>query len=130
IDEAKLAIRYGASAVGLVSRMPSGPGPIAEEKITEIAATIPPGVASFLLTCEQDAEAIIAQQRRTRVNTIQLCDRLKHGDHQKLRGALPGIAIVQVIHVRGRESIEEALAVSPHVHALLLDSGNQNLAIK
>ena len=130
IDEAKLAIRYGASALGLVSAMPSGPGPIAEELITEIAATIPPTVASFLLTCEEDPRRIIDQQRRTGVNTIQLCDRLKSGAHAELRRAMPGIAIVQVIHVTGRESIAEALGVAPHVNALLLDSGNQSLAVK
>ncbi len=28
VKEAWLAIKYGASAVGLVSEMPSGPGPI------------------------------------------------------------------------------------------------------
>jgi phosphoribosylanthranilate isomerase len=64
------------------------------------------------------------------VNTLQLCDRLKHGDHAALRRAMPGIALVQVIHVTGPESLEEALAVSPHVNALLLDSGNQSLAVK
>lgn len=130
IAEAHLAIRHGASALGLVSAMPSGPGPISEELIAEIAATIPPGIASFLLTCEHDIDRIIAQQRRTRVNTIQLCDRLRDGDHQRLRDALPGISIVQVIHVTGSESLDESLASSRHVHALLLDSGNHSLAIK
>ena len=130
VDEAKLAIRYGASALGLVSAMPSGPGPISEELIAEIAATIPPGVASFLLTCQENPERIIDQQRRTGVNTIQLCDRLKSGAHAELRRAMPGIAIVQVVHVTGRESIDEALAVAPYAHALLLDSGNQSLAIR
>ncbi len=51
--EAWLAIEHGASAVGLVSARPSGPGPIPDELIAEIAAKIPPGVSSFLLTCEQ-----------------------------------------------------------------------------
>src|SRR5207244_11573290 len=43
---------------------------------------------------------------------------------------LPGIALVQVIHVRGLESLEEAREVAPHVHALLLDSGNPTLVVK
>ena len=75
VEEAWMAIDAGASAVGLVSAMPSGPGPIPEDLIAEIAATIPPGVSSFLLTCLQDAASIIEQQRRLRVNTIQMCDR-------------------------------------------------------
>ncbi len=125
-----MAIDAGASAVGLVSAMPSGPGPIPEELIAEIAATIPPGVSSFLLTCFQDAASIIDQQRRLRVNTIQICDRLMHGSYQDLREALPGISLVQVVHVTGPEAVDEAIEAAPHVDAILLDSGNQSLEIK
>ena len=48
--EMKLAINYGASAIGLVSQMPSGPGVISEREIAEIAKKVPLGVSSFLLT--------------------------------------------------------------------------------
>ena len=130
IAEAWMAIEHGASAIGLVSAMPSGPGPIAEELIAEIAAPVPPGVASFLLTCKQDAASIIDQQRRTRVNTIQICDSLVDGTYEDLRKALPGISLVQVIHVTGPEAVHEALAISSHVDAILLDSGNQSLKVK
>jgi len=130
VTEAALAIRYGASAIGLVSAMPSGPGVIAEETISEIAATVPPGVATFLLTSRRDADSIIAQQRRCRVNTIQLCDSVELGCHAKLRASLPGIALVQVIHVTGSESVDEAVSVASAVDALLLDSGNQKVAVK
>lgn len=130
VAEAWMAIRYGAAALGLVSEMPSGPGVISEARIKEIAARVPPGVASFLLTCKQDVDAIILQQRACGVNTIQICDRLERGSYTDLRRALPGISIVQVIHVNGDESLEEALAVAPRVDAILLDSGNQSLAVK
>jgi len=130
VEEAWMAIEAGASAVGLVSAMPSGPGPIPEDQIAEIAATIPPGVSSFLLTCLQDAASIIEQQRRLRVNTIQICDRLTQGSYSDLREALPGVALVQVVHVAGPEAVDEAIAVAPQVDAILLDSGNQSLAIK
>jgi phosphoribosylanthranilate isomerase len=125
-----MAIEAGASAVGLVSAMPSGPGPIPEDLIAEIAATIPPGVSSFLLTCLQEAKSIIDQQRRLRVNTIQICDRLTEGSYQDLHDALPGVSLVQVVHVTGPEAVDEAIAVAPQVDAILLDSGNQSLAIK
>jgi phosphoribosylanthranilate isomerase len=130
IEEARLAVQYGASALGLVSSMPSGPGVISEEAIAQIAATIPPSVASFLLTSEQDVSEIVKQQQHCKVNTIQICDRLQRGTYEELREALPGIALVQVIHVAGEEALAEALAVAPHVNAILLDSGNQLLAIK
>ena len=130
VAEARLAIEHGASAVGLVSAMPSGPGPIPEELIAEIAATIPPGVSSFLLTCQQNVDAIVAQQRRTRVNTIQICDRLPAGSYAQLREQLPGVSLVQVVHVTGPEAVEEAILIAPQVDAILLDSGNQSLPIK
>ncbi|WNG61676.1 phosphoribosylanthranilate isomerase [Archangium gephyra] len=130
VEEAHAAIRAGASALGLVSSMPSGPGVISEALITEIAATVPPPIGTFLLTCGQDARDIIAQQRRCRTNTVQICDRLTTGTYADLRGAMPGISLVQVIHVTGEESLEESLSVAPYVDALLLDSGNQTLAVK
>jgi phosphoribosylanthranilate isomerase len=130
VEEAHAAIWAGASALGLVSSMPSGPGVISEQLIAEIAATVPPPIGTFLLTCGQDARDIIAQQRRCRTNTVQLCDRLTTGSYADLRSAMPGVSLVQVIHVTGEESLEEALSVAPHVDALLLDSGNQSLAVK
>src|SRR2546430_7337570 len=59
VDEARLAIRYGASAIGLVAKMPSGPGVIEEALITQIAAAVPPALGTFLLTSEQHVDAII-----------------------------------------------------------------------
>ena len=130
IEEAWMAIDGGANAIGLVSAMPSGPGPIPEDLIAEIAAIVPPGVSSFLLTSLQDATSIIDQQRRLRVNTLQIVDRLTSGSYHEIHDALPGVKLVQVIHVTGPESVDEAIAVAPHVDAILLDSGNQSLAIK
>ena len=130
VAEARMAIAHGASAVGLVSEMPSGPGVISETEIAEIAAVIPPGVASFLLTSKQEVDSIIAQQRRCGVNTIQLCDRLEHGTHEELRQALPGIALVQVLHVSGEAIIVDALTIAPFVDAILLDSGKPEAPVK
>lgn len=130
VAEAWLAIERGASALGLVSEMPSGPGVISEEMIAMIARALPPAIGSFLLTSKLDAMEIIDQQRRLRVNTIQVCDRLSPGAHLQLRRALPGVSLVQVVHVTGEDSITEAVAVAPYVDAVLLDSGNQSLAIK
>ena len=130
LDEAWTAIRHGASALGLVSAMPSGPGVIPESAIAAIAAAVPPPVATFLLTSLQDAGAIVDQQRRLRTSTVQICDRLPAGAHRAIRDALPGIGLVQVVHVTGPESVDEACEVAEHVDALLLDSGNQALAVK
>ncbi|HEX7241274.1 MAG TPA: phosphoribosylanthranilate isomerase [Longimicrobiaceae bacterium] len=130
VEEAWTAIRHGASALGLVSTMPSGPGVIPDERIAEIARRVPPGVASFLLTCAVEAEAVVEQQRAAGVNTVQLVDAVEAGEYARMRRGMPGVALVQVVHVLGEESLEEARAVAPHVDALLLDSGNPNLAVK
>ncbi len=129
-DEARLAMRYGASALGLVSQMPSGPGVLDDASIAAIARRVPPGVDTFLLTSRQSVAGIVEQQRRLRASTLQIVDTLLEGTYDELRDALPGIRLVQVIHVRGDEAIDEARALAPHVDALLLDSGNPTLAVK
>lgn len=125
-----MAIDHGASAVGLVSEMPSGPGPIPEERIVAIASELPPALGVFLLTSKQDPNLIIEQQRRCRVNTIQFCDRLALDAYPKLRAALPGVCLVQVVHVLDESAIDEAAAVAPVVDGILLDSGNPDLPRK
>jgi phosphoribosylanthranilate isomerase len=128
--EARIAVRHGAAALGLVSRMPSGPGVIDEARIAEIAARVPPPVGTFLLSCATQVEELVEQHRRTRTNTIQLVDHVPRENLRALRQALPGTRLVQVIHVTGPASVDEALSVSSEVDALLLDSGNPSLAVK
>ena len=130
VEEAEMAINHGADAVGLVAKMPSGPGPIADELIADISKSIPGGIASFLLTSEQSSVKIIDHVLRTGTNTVQIVDELSEGKYQQIREALPELKIVQVIHVTGEESIEQALQVQEHVDYILLDSGNPKAAIK
>jgi phosphoribosylanthranilate isomerase len=128
--EAKMAIQFGASALGLVAKMPSGPGIIADELIKTIARSIPPSIGSFMLTSETSADDIIGHHHRTLTNTIQIVDALKEGSYAQLKETLPAIKIVQVLHVNDESSIEEAIQIAQQVDAILLDSGNPNLAIK
>lgn len=130
VEEANLAIKYGADALGFVSAMPSGAGIIDEELIPQIVSHVPPPISTFLLTCSVKAEDIIPQILRCNTNTVQLVDRVKPEVYNKIRKELPWIKIVQVIHINNKDSIEEAKAIAPFVDALLLDSGNQSLPIK
>ncbi len=130
VEEANTAIELGASAIGLVSRMPSGPGPIEEDLIAEIVAAVRNRVETFLLTCETSADAIIAQQRRTRASTLQLVDSVEAGAREAIRDSLDTTRIVQVVHVVGEDSLDEAIEAARTADALLLDSGNPNLAVK
>jgi len=124
-----LVIRYGASALGLVADMPSGPGVIPEELISEIASAVPPYITSVLLTSRKNVDKIVEQHQRCGTNAIQIVDRLE-GSYDELRKSLPGIDIIQVIHVIGEESIDEAIKIAPRVDGILLDSGNPNLETK
>ncbi len=83
-----------------------------------------------MLTCETSAAAIIAHHHRTQTNTIQIVDELKQGSYAEIREQLPGIKLVQVIHVIDEHSVTEAIRLSTQVDALLLDSGNPNLQVK
>ena len=130
VAEAWTAIRHGASALGLVSQMPSGPGVIPDEGIATIAAVVPPPVATFLLTCRQDVAAIVEQQRQLRTTTVQVCDRLEKGGYAALKQALPGVRIVAVVHVTGPAAVDEAVALAREADAILLDSGRPDLAVK
>ena len=130
LDEARLAISAGASALGLVSAMPSGPGPIDEDQIARIAAAVPRPTETFLLTALDEAEAIAAQHRRCGTTAVQLVDRVAEPDLRRLRRLLPTTRLVQVIHVTGPESVDEARAAAPLVDTLLLDSGNPGLPVK
>jgi len=129
-EEARHAIAIGADAVGLVSSMPSGPGPIPDELIARIAAAVPPPVATFLLTSRTDAPSIIAHAVATGVGAVQLVDDVESGVHEALRASLPHLRIVQVIHVQGRDAIDHAAAVAGRVDALLLDSGRPSAAVR
>ncbi len=130
VEEAALAVRHGASAIGLVGAMPSGPGIIDDSLIAEVAASVPPAVATFLLTSETEPEAIVDHVRRCGTNTVQIVDAVESAAYQALRRALPAVKIVQVIHVTGPEALAEAMARAPSVDALLLDSGRPQAPLR
>ncbi len=125
-----MAIEAGAWALGLVARMPSGVGPISDQRIADIARAVPAGIETFLLTSRVQADAIIDHHDFCRTTTIQLVDHVAHDELRKLRRGLAGVRLVQVIHVMDEQSIAQAVAVSPLVDMILLDSGNPALKIK
>lgn len=125
-----MAISFGAAAIGLVGKMPSGPGVITDELIAKIAAAVPSNINTFLLTSETNTGEIIKHHQRTGTKTIQLVDKIVNGTHDDIRKSNDQVKIVQVIHVINQSSIEEALENANSADALLLDSGNPNLSVK
>ncbi len=130
VQEARLAIAQGADALGLVGPMPSGPGVIDNAEIASIARSVPPPVATILLTSETKPEAIIAHARACGTSTVQLVDHIKPGDYPALRQGLSGIKLVQVIHVEGPDALDEAERMSSLADALLLDSGRPSATVR
>ncbi len=129
-QEALLAIKYGATAIGLVSQMPSGPGIVSDEMIIDILKVVPKTISTFLLTCETQADQIALQLRKLGANTVQLVDFMEETEFLRLRRILPDVSIVQVIHVQDESSIDQAVRVSKYADMLLLDSGDPNSKIK
>ena len=131
VAEARLALAAGAGALGLVSAMPSGPGVVDDDVIAEVAASMRGDpVRTFLLTSRTHAADIARQHGAAGTTTLQLVDHVPHVDLQHLRRLCPGVELVQVIHVLGQASVDEAVAVAPWVDAVLLDSGNPTLGVK
>ncbi len=128
--EAAFALASGADALGFVMRMPSGPGPISETLARDIIATVPRRTPTFMLTSEVEADAIVAQLRTTGANTVQIVDAVSPATRTAIRDQLPHIRVVQVVHVVGRESLDEARIAAETSDAILLDSGNLKAAIK
>lgn len=129
-EEAKIAIEYGAAALGLVGHMPSGPGIIGDDLIHQIAKSVPPPISTFLLTSETKPQDIIAHYKRVNTTAIQIVDELEERAYELLRQELPHVKLVQVIHVIDDNSVQEAIEISEFVDAILLDSGNPNLSVK
>lgn len=125
-----MALKAGASAIGLVTEMPSGPGVISEIEVAKIAAAIGPRINTFLLTSKGAIPALIKQIGYCGVSTVQLCDQLENGTYGELKLALPAVDIIPVIHVTGPASIDRALKIASQVNGLLLDSGNPDLPVK
>jgi len=129
-EEAETAVSFGAAAVGMVSEMPAGPGELPEAAIREIVDSVPSAVGTFLLTAATDADRLIEKAQTCGVNTLQLWDSLAPLDYLRLRAALPGVSIVQAIHIIDGSAVDEATAAARLADALVLDSSNPKVPFR
>lgn len=130
VHEAEMAIAAGAWAIGLVAQMPSGPGPISDDEIRNIAAATKGRAQRFLLTSRTDPEAIIAHIRYCGTDVVQLVDAVPTHTYAAVRKACPGVHIAQVVHVQDELAIAQAHAAAQYCDMVLLDSGKPDAAIK
>jgi phosphoribosylanthranilate isomerase len=122
-EAAALAVRHGADALGLVGPMPSGTGIIDLATARRLATVTPPTVASFLLSSATRGRDLVDEARAVAPTVLQIVDAVETGAYAQLRRELPALKLVQVVHVTGERTIDEALALAAQVDALLLDSG-------
>jgi phosphoribosylanthranilate isomerase len=94
-----------------------------------IIPQVPPPLATFLLTSERTADAISAQVKRTRPDTVQILSHLDPIESARLAELEPHVRRVQVVHVEGRDALQFIAVYASHVHAFLLDSGKPNAAV-
>ena len=123
IDEARLAARLGASAVGLVGDMPSGPGVIGAQAAAQIAREAPSGLDTFLLTSGERAADIARELEICPASTVQIVRHIDPEEYPALIEAVPQVRRVQVIHIEDEGALTLAGRYTPFVHAFLLDSG-------
>lgn len=124
-----MAIAAGADALGLVGKMPSGPGPIDDDTAREIAALVPPPVATFLLTSRTAGSDIVDHIQYCGTNTIQIVSHIDPAEYDIIVKRAPATRRVQVIHVEDDTALELIADYAPYVHAFLLDSGRPNADI-
>lgn len=124
-----MAAEAGAHFVGLVGAMPSGPGPIPDEAISRIARAAPAELTTVLLTSRTGATDIVAHVRATGVRAVQLVQEVPAATRGAVRAALPGVGIVQVVHVQGPPAVEEARRAAEGADYLLLDSGRPDATV-
>ncbi len=125
-----MAISAGASFIGLVGAMPSGPGPISDDKIAEICRWAPPGIETVLLSSETTTAGLITHATRCQPSVLQIVDDPEPDAYAALRAAQPSLKLMQVIHVEDDAAIERAQTAAVHVDVILLDSGRPSAPVK
>ena len=125
-----LAVAAGADAIGLVGPMPSGTAILGLDAARDLARRTPPTVASFLLSCAVRPDELLAEARHVAPTVLQIVDAVPREAYALLRRELPGLKLVQVLHVTGEDVLDQAQAVADQVDVLLLDSGAPHASVR
>ncbi len=121
-DDVRLALDAGADAFGLVARMPSGPGPIPDPLIRDIAAAFPERL-SILLSSRTEPSAIRDHLARCGTRGLQLVDAVTAETRAAVKAGFPDLLLIQTVHVGGPAAACAARRAAEHADMLLLDSG-------
>lgn len=121
----RAAVAAGADALGFVGPMPSGTGIVDLATARRLIARVPPGVTSFLLSSAVEPDVLVAQAATTGAAVLQIVDRVPAAAYRRLRRELPGLKLVQAVHVEDATAVDEAREVAALADAILLDSGRR-----
>lgn len=124
-----MALENGADFIGLVGPMPSGPGILSLDEISQIVRAIPAEATTVLLTSSSDVSAIIADYNQVKTKAIQLVRELSVSELTAVRTALPDVMLLAVVHVENASAIERAKSYEDSADYILLDSGKPTAGI-
>ena len=124
-----MALENGADFIGLVGPMPSGPGILSLDEISQIVRAIPAEATTVLLTSSSDVSAIIADYNQVQTKAIQLVRELSVSELTAVRAALPDVILLAVVHVEDASAIERAKSYEESSDYILLDSGKPTAGI-
>ena len=123
VEEAAGAVDAGATAIGvLVGVAESVPDRVTPDVGKKIAASVPGGVTTVMVTHLTDPEEVADIAGYMKVRAVQV-----HGDMdvrglRTLRPLLPGVLIIKTIHVTGDEAAFRAREYAAAADMLLLDT--------
>jgi phosphoribosylanthranilate isomerase len=118
-----IALAAGADALGfIVGARHRTEDELSPGDAASLVALLPPFVSSVLVTHLQEPRAILAISQEVAATTLQLQDAMAAEAIHELRCRLPGVKLIQAIHVLDEGAIPAARAAEAAVDALLLDS--------
>ncbi|MCE7072590.1 hypothetical protein LZG74_19905 [Dyadobacter sp. CY327] len=121
VQEASLAIQFGADALGIICPKIEVGHSAALELTARISAMVPPSVPTYMMTGETVFEDIARRYNFIKSAGIQLDKPVSSLTYRHLRQLLPGVKLLQVIEVNGQGCINECKkAVSEGADMILL----------
>jgi phosphoribosylanthranilate isomerase len=123
LEDAKIAITYGADALGfLVGIRHRAEDAITPEDARRIIINLAPFTSTVLVTHLLKADEIKSLFQQVCATTIQLQDEIPLEEIKVLRKELPNVRLIKAVHVTGPEAVQKALSYEGSVDAITLDS--------
>ena len=127
IEEAFMAVRAGADAVGLiVGTRYKTEDELDAHTASEILTALPPYISAVLVTHLISADEVMEIHQRVPTAVIQLQNDIILREITKIKKRLPHVKLIKAIHVENMSAIEIAKSFASYVDALLVDSRTED----